>query len=689
MPELSWSTGVVEIPSEVDDRLMSSNHHIHPGDEEASAHVEAEASESTDESHHHAKARRFRVPFAHLSPSAVSKWKRETRFGIAVVLSFVILVTTLIMNKGKDRKLTMNLPGPAKQEDPKENAAKGEKDQEKEKGTGTPPEAVASTGTPPPAPAESKKPEPEAEAPKQEPAKEEGAVASTKTDAPVTTPPKEEETAPTTTASAPATPPADVPKGTEPTANNGLIEMPSTVPGAESNNSVASADPPKDAPPLPPAEVPAEKPGAEAVLPPATAPAAEAVVTAPTEGGSTPIPPSEHAPVDAGSSGLLAAPTSLEPPATNGAAPVASAPNSEPANTGGTTPPVTTTAAPPAASVPGNATAPAPELPAAVATPPANVTAPAPAGGLPAAVPPAAAAAATAIAAETIPSGAAPDPMQVKPSEMPNLTPPPSGPVGTEAEAPKMASTSSQEVGNLTPIPNAGQARFPDEGSSPTETATTTPVDQSAPATVEQEDRIEPIPHVVKSGENYWTISRLYYDSGRYYKALWKANSDLTAAPEDLAVGMTIKIPPPESLDRSLIIAPQVGRSSESTARASVQQASGHNSRSVRKSGTVRKSSEVDLALPTIDPFYERRMKPQPPAEEEDSQEPAGVNLPLHRVRRGETLRTIARDYLGSARRASEIYELNRHSLEGPNDKLVTGQTLSLPEDARTAIRSR
>ena len=30
-----------------------------------------------------------------------------------------------------------------------------------------------------------------------------------------------------------------------------------------------------------------------------------------------------------------------------------------------------------------------------------------------------------------------------------------------------------------------------------------------------------PYTHTVRTGENFWTISRLYYKTGRYYKALW------------------------------------------------------------------------------------------------------------------------------------------------------------------------
>ena len=54
---------------------------------------------------------------------------------------------------------------------------------------------------------------------------------------------------------------------------------------------------------------------------------------------------------------------------------------------------------------------------------------------------------------------------------------------------------------------------------------------------------------------------------------------------------------------------------------------------------------------------------------------------PVYRVRAYDTLRSIARDTLGSARRADEILDLNRGLIDDPN-QLVVGQVLELPEDA-------
>ena len=64
----------------------------------------------------------------------------------------------------------------------------------------------------------------------------------------------------------------------------------------------------------------------------------------------------------------------------------------------------------------------------------------------------------------------------------------------------------------------------------------------------------ESVPHVVQKRENFWTISRLSYGSGRFYKALWAANKHLVPVIDELYVGTTILIPPPEALDPSLII---------------------------------------------------------------------------------------------------------------------------------------
>jgi NodT family efflux transporter outer membrane factor (OMF) lipoprotein len=62
-----------------------------------------------------------------------------------------------------------------------------------------------------------------------------------------------------------------------------------------------------------------------------------------------------------------------------------------------------------------------------------------------------------------------------------------------------------------------------------------------------------PYTHTVRSGENFWTISLLYYRAGRYCKALWAANKKAVPDFDRLAVGDKIVIPRPDQLDPTLI----------------------------------------------------------------------------------------------------------------------------------------
>ena len=62
-----------------------------------------------------------------------------------------------------------------------------------------------------------------------------------------------------------------------------------------------------------------------------------------------------------------------------------------------------------------------------------------------------------------------------------------------------------------------------------------------------------PYIHTVRSGENFWTISLLYYRTGQYCKALWAANKEAVPAFDGLKVGDKIIIPRANQLDPALI----------------------------------------------------------------------------------------------------------------------------------------
>ncbi len=65
-----------------------------------------------------------------------------------------------------------------------------------------------------------------------------------------------------------------------------------------------------------------------------------------------------------------------------------------------------------------------------------------------------------------------------------------------------------------------------------------------------------PYTHTVRGGENFWTISLLYYRSGKYGKALWAANKNSVPDFDRLSVGDKVVILPVNQLDPALIEEP-------------------------------------------------------------------------------------------------------------------------------------
>jgi nucleoid-associated protein YgaU len=203
---------------------------------------------------------------------------------------------------------------------------------------------------------------------------------------------------------------------------------------------------------------------------------------------------------------------------------------------------------------------------------------------------------------------------------------------------------------------------------------------------------IAPIKHLVQSGENFWTISRDYYGSGRYYKALWSANRNQVAKIDQLHVGDTIRIPAMEYLDKSLIETPGVAKSK--------RQGSGNgdeNPPEVARSldnRAVRTGNDIESRPTEQEPPASKPKASKLPAAEEPVNDKEIVSQPLgetaskssaprHRVQPGETLRTIARDRLGDARRGDEIVALNADILESTRSPIIPGQVLKLPAGSK------
>ena len=232
------------------------------------------------------------------------------------------------------------------------------------------------------------------------------------------------------------------------------------------------------------------------------------------------------------------------------------------------------------------------------------------------------------------------------------------------------------------------------------------------------EGKLETVLHKVEKNENFWTISRMYYNSGRYYKALWKANEDKVPEIDKLYRNTVIRIPPPEDLDPSYILPPGTRSPSPTAAGEKLAAQDADPDRSTARRSTpapadgvpIRRSSrsDADLNLPVSDAATEeadgtvrspRRGTRSASSisirdDREDGREPEirprdAVTRPIYKVRQYDTLRTIARDTLGDPRRADEILDLNRDIIDDPSH-LIVGQILDLPEDARPArARSR
>jgi nucleoid-associated protein YgaU len=183
-----------------------------------------------------------------------------------------------------------------------------------------------------------------------------------------------------------------------------------------------------------------------------------------------------------------------------------------------------------------------------------------------------------------------------------------------------------------------------------------------AAADREPEDLVAPpssvgaISHVVRSGENFWTIAKRYYGSGRFYRALWKANQDVAAEVDQLYVGTKLVIPPAERLDRRYIDPPRRPRSEtpqtdEPISRSRLDTNAPRDDRAVRATGREPVASDH-----------------------------APIRTRVHVTRPYETLRSIARKELGDSRRAAELLELNADLVDDPNH-LPVGIPLRVPDD--------
>jgi nucleoid-associated protein YgaU len=266
-------------------------------------------------------------------------------------------------------------------------------------------------------------------------------------------------------------------------------------------------------------------------------------------------------------------------------------------------------------------------------------------------------------------------------------------PHASTKSAPNAPRRESTGPGDWVVIPNVRMRRTDDDNPEQNATQAVSAVDLAAPdaTIVKDKDQVEPVPHVVQRGENFWTIARLYYGTGRYWKALWAANRAKVTAPDRLYVGTTIRIPPPEALDRALIEPPKTtGAPTPSSPPVPLRRTSRPVLDGDQAVSLGRNSVDEELVLPLDDSITKRGgerqtwndLDPEPEARR------YRPRRPVYKVRSYDTLRSIARDTLDDSRRADEILELNEEIIDNPRH-LIPGQIIELPEDARIGRRER
>ena len=138
--------------------------------------------------------------------------------------------------------------------------------------------------------------------------------------------------------------------------------------------------------------------------------------------------------------------------------------------------------------------------------------------------------------------------------------------------------------------------------------------------------------HSIQSGDSYWTISRQYYGTARYFQALSAFNRTRIPDPRRMRPGMKVAVPSRELLEsRYAALLPKSAAAAGATRTVGFQiDANGH---------------------------------------------------PVYTVGADDTLTGIARTHLGRRSRWIQIYRMNRDQLPSPH-KLKTGTVLRLPADA-------
>jgi nucleoid-associated protein YgaU len=156
--------------------------------------------------------------------------------------------------------------------------------------------------------------------------------------------------------------------------------------------------------------------------------------------------------------------------------------------------------------------------------------------------------------------------------------------------------------------------------------------------------------HEVKDGDKMYRIAEKYYGDGTLWKSLADYNKDRVPNAGALRVGVTLRIPPKDVLMGEAQIAPEGQKPTPINGREGTG----------GRPGTTKESKPAD-----------RSIAGTPTKNDSKSSK-------TYKVARGDSLGTIAQKLLGSSRRASELYQLNKDVLEDEHS-VVAGMVLKVP----------
>ena len=161
----------------------------------------------------------------------------------------------------------------------------------------------------------------------------------------------------------------------------------------------------------------------------------------------------------------------------------------------------------------------------------------------------------------------------------------------------------------------------------------------------------------IEPNENFWTISRKKYGTGRYFMALAQHNAQVIPDPKRMKPGVTIATPSAEALDRAY---PQL----------------------IPKPAAIDPVQTASASTPAASPaFVTSKSRATVETESEPGFFVSNDGVPMYRVGQEDTLSGIAQKHLGRSSRWVQVFELNRGVLTDGNS-LKIGTVLQLPADA-------